>query len=239
VIYRSILTLFLLSMTISCGLQPKQNLGASVKVDINSYADDNALNFKKYLLLPSDENISADSLEYREFSSYIVKVLSEKGFSQVNDISSADLVVFFSYGIGEPKLEYSTRLIPQWGQVGVISNTTGSVYGAGNYAGFSSTTTHTPQYGLTGFTQQVTARTVYSRYFTLFAYSISNQSTESRSLSEVWRLVADSTGNSNDLRFILPMMVAASQDYIAKNSRRKISVNIRERSPSVINLINN
>lgn len=222
----------------SCGILPKKkNMGARVQVEINSYADKEKINLNRYIIYPADENISLGSLEFKEFSSYVKNVLDARGFIEVSDVGQADILLFFSYGIGEPKLEYSTRLIPEWGQVGIVSNTTGSVSGYGNSTRFSSRTSHSPQYGLTGFRQQVTAKTVYTRFVSLFAYSYSSGAKDSKSLSEVWRVVAESTGNSNDLRFIAPLMIAGSADYIAKNSRKRIKVNINENDPKVQRLL--
>jgi hypothetical protein len=50
---------------------------------------------------------------------------------------------------------------------------------------------------------------------------------------QVWKTSAVSTGSSNDLRLVLPYMIAAMKPYLAGNTGRSIQVELKEEDPAV------
>lgn len=117
---------------------------------VSSFAYPNALEKKRYIILPGNKDVEANDLQFVEFTSYIQKILSEKGLEKAISLDSAEIAIFLQYGIGNPQTHQYSYAIPMWGQTGVSSSSTSgtlTTYGrAGTYSG---TTTYTPTYGIT------------------------------------------------------------------------------------------
>lgn len=62
---------------------------------------------KTYTLPSAMKNISSNDIQFKEFGTYVEKVLSKKGYKRVN--KDADLLVRLAFGVGSPKVEVSTR----------------------------------------------------------------------------------------------------------------------------------
>ena len=53
---------------------------------------------------------------------------------------------------------------------------------------------------------------------------------------QLWKTTVTSTGSSGDLRRVFPILVAASQQYIGKNTGQKVEVNLSEGDARVIEI---
>jgi hypothetical protein len=53
---------------------------------------------------------------------------------------------------------------------------------------------------------------------------------------QLWKTTVTSTGSSGDLRRVFPILVAASQQYIGKNTGQKVEVDLYESDESVIEI---
>jgi len=211
-------------------------------IDVDAYGNDSYLNSKKYILASGDSTVNESSLQYIEFSDYIRKILSSKGYIETTSWDDADLMIFFKYGISDPQTFQATRSVPVWGKTGVSSvNTTsqttgsayGSVYGSSNSAygsasGNSTTTTTTnvtPSYGVTGYRQQTSTYTKYFRYVTLYAYDLNEYKVNEKE-KIAWNTIITSDGSSDDLRKVIPYMVTVGASYFGKSSGQKKSLEI-------------
>lgn len=70
------------------------------QIDVDSISTPAANEKKRYLLLPRNKNIPHDDLQYLEFTRYIEKAMGEKGFARVGTPEESEVIVFFTYGIG-------------------------------------------------------------------------------------------------------------------------------------------
>lgn len=68
-------------------------------VAVTSFASSEAQTEKTYVLFPANEEIEGNELEFREFSGYLKRALSERGFSQAKDRKHADVAIFLSYEV--------------------------------------------------------------------------------------------------------------------------------------------
>jgi hypothetical protein len=109
------------------------------------------------------------------------------------------------------------------------SYTTGTISPYGTY---SATTTYTPTYGVTGYTTHTGEYVTYFRFLIADAYDVAAFN-ETNKLVPVWRTTVTSTGSSDDLRRVFPMMAAAAQPYLGTDTARKMRVVLEETSPSV------
>lgn len=194
---------------------------------IDSLAASNALLKKRYILIPGGKGIDVTDLQFQEFSNYLDRSLSESGFVKAGAFENADIAILVSYAIGDPQTYQYTYSLPTYGQTGVSSaNTSGTVSSYGGMANYSSTTSYTPAYGITGSTTHIGTNTVYTRFLVLDAYDVEVYARDKK-LSSVWKSSVVSTGSSNDLRLVMPYMVTAMSPYLGINTGKKIEIHTR------------
>ncbi|PSV00501.1 hypothetical protein [Photobacterium kishitanii] len=210
-----------------------QGCAANYRVQVDSLSDSAVSNKKIYVLLPKGKDVRPTDLRFREFSNYVRKALSQKGFVPANSAADANVVIFLDYAIGDPQTSQYTYSIPTWGQTGVSSSTTyGTLNTYGNTATYSGTTYNTPSYGITGSTTGVGTSTSYTRYVKLSAFDL-DEYRKSGDFKQLWYTNAVSTGSSDDLRQAFPVMIAASSDYISGNTGGYKKVYISETDPKI------
>ncbi len=138
------------------------------------------------------------------------------------------------YGIGNPQNQTYSYALPVFGQTGIASsNTYGTINSYGGYSTYNGTTTYTPTYGITGYQTYVRSATTYFRYFTLDALDLAEYKV-TKGIVPLWKMTVTSTGSSNDLRLVMPVLVAASQPYLATNTERKVRVELHFDDPEVL-----
>jgi hypothetical protein len=163
-----------------------------------------------YVLVPYKEQ--EGSLEFKTYAQAVKQELNAKGFKEVS-FEQAKTVVFIVYGIDTGKQVVSTS--PVFGQTGVSSShTTGMVYGSGDTAVYSGTTTYTPTYGVVG--TSVDTSTVYTRFLML---DIIDKSTSTdKKLNKLYEAKVVSPGTSSQLPAVLPVMIKALfEDFPGKS----------------------
>ncbi len=186
-----------------------------------------------YILLPSEEGVDINNLEFIEFSAYVERALSSKGMTRVNEFNSAETAVFLSYGIGDPEKNNYSYSLPVWGQTGVASSyTTGTVNTYSNTATFTGTTTYVPQYGITGSQSLEGSYTTYTRHIFLTAYDLVEYRQSEKELM-IWDTRIVSTGSSGDLRRVFPVMIAAAINHLGTNTNRILNVTLKEEDDEV------
>lgn len=213
-----------------------------INVDSISSAKEN----KIYVLLPSNKNVKVDDLQFKEYAKYVNRALQRKGFSPAKNFQKANVAIFLGYGIGEPKEHQFTYSLPTWGKTGISSSTTygtsntyGNLNTYGNYGTYSgntnssSTTIYTPTYGITGSTRHSGSYTTYFRFMFLDAVDL-EEFKKSKKTVQLWKTTVTSSGSSSDLRRVFPILVAASKNYIATNTGKKVQVNLLEDDAQVL-----
>jgi hypothetical protein len=205
-------------------------------VNINSISGSN-LNIKnKYFLIPGLKDVNKDDLQFQEFARYVEKALWRKGYVKAASFNEADIAIFMSYGLGEPQVQQYSYSVPTWGQTGVsAAKTFGTLNTYGNSASYNATTTYTPTYGVTGATTQIGTAVTYSRYLELEALDVAEYK-KSNAQKQVWKTMVTSTGSSSDLRQVMPVMVAASSEYIDSNTGKIVAVSLQETDKKVLDL---
>jgi hypothetical protein len=197
-------------------------------VAVDSLASSTAKEKRTYILLPGNQGVTWDDLQFQEYALYLIRVLNTQGFVSAEKAEDADVVIVLSYGIGDPKTQQYSYALPVWGQTGVSSAYTyGTATAFGNSATYSGTTTYTPTYGVTGYTTQVGSVTTYLRYALVTGYDFKAFKESNRQV-QVWRTTITSTGSSGDLRRVFPILIGAAVPYLATNTGRQIPVQLYE-----------
>jgi hypothetical protein len=203
-------------------------------VNVSSIKADNNVG-KTYFIYPADKKVNPNDLLFKEFSDDVKFALKKKGYINVNDDQEADQIILLTYGISDPKTK--TISIPQFGKTGIKSaSTTSNTQIYGNTATTSSTTTFNYDYGVTGYTSY--NKTVYTRVIIISSYDWQKY-LESGEMVQLWQTKILSTGSTGDLRKAFPVLIAASEEYIGKNTEKMISVKIRESSEQARDYANN
>lgn len=201
-------------------------------VNVDSYGYDSDLQKKYCYLQVSDTKINESDLQYKEFYRYIKIILSLKGYTVVDSLKYANVVIMFNYGISDPYTENYLAIVPIYGQTST-STTKGVIdpysSNAVNYSQISTTTTN-PTIGI-----QNRNRTVFLRYANFVAYDYEYYK-KTKKDKIVWQTAISSSGNSSDLRTVFPYLLIASKNYLGRSSGEKKVINIYEKDPDVIKL---
>ena len=204
----------------------------SFNVNVDSISSEDS-NKKSYVLLSGNESVRSNDLQFKEYASYINRALIKQGFIPAITPQNASLAIFLSYGIGAPQTHQYTYSVPVWGQTGVSSSyTTGTINSYGTYSGM---TTYTPSYGVVGSTIETDSYVTYFRYFIMEAIDF-DEFRKSEKQVQLWKTTVTSTGSSGDLRRVFPILVAASQQYIARNTEKEIEVSLHESDENVMEI---
>jgi hypothetical protein len=189
-----------------------------------------------YIVLPLEQDVAENSLEFQEYKRYLDRALAAKDFVQAADTSSADIALLFGYGIGDPQTRNYSYSLPVFGQTGVSgSTTTGTISTYGSNSTFSGTTTYTPTYGITGYNNISGSTSVYTRHFTVTAYDWQTYLATQEEIV-LWQTAVVSTGFSGDLRRVMPIIIAAGQAYLGDDTGQAVSLTLYETDDDVIRI---
>lgn len=189
---------------------------AHIEVLVDSISDGSPANGSKCFILPSSKETSPDDLQFREYASCVAKALVFKGYTVTEDKSDANLIVFLDYGMGEPEERTATYTEPVYGKTGVSSSTTTSE-GYGNYY-----TTYQPSYGVVGSETKSYTYDIFTRYIGIQAYKVKSKRNKEKP-KQLWKTTIVSSGPNGDLRFVFPIMIGASMEYIGENTGQAIT----------------
>ncbi|MEM8727275.1 MAG: hypothetical protein AAGE99_00970 [Chlamydiota bacterium] len=196
----------------------------SYNVSVDAICSPTSLEKKKYFLFSKNESDQESNLQDLEFSSYTDNALRQKKFIKTDDITQADIAIFFSYGISEPVVY--TYDVPIIGKTGISSST---ISGKFDYFGnYSETTDYTPKYGITGYRTEKS--TIFYRYLTISGFDLEKyeQTGDFQEAKEIWKTRVTSWGASSDLRKIFPILLNVGKGYFGANTRGKIEIDVYE-----------
>lgn len=220
---------FFLSGLMSC-VAPPQTQPMLVQVQVDAYAAKNqtfeGMSYRLYSGFPDSVEESRSQVEtfiHEELTTYVENALAEAGFQEAAQESEADLAIFFTYGVSEPKTFEWQAVIPIYRQSGVSSKTTtGESRTYQNHyrstTQFSSQTYYTPRYEVTGSRSISKSETYYIRHLNVSGYYMADVQTDSAPPLQ-WTTTATSTGSSEELRKIFPYIAYSTIVYLGKSSK--------------------
>jgi hypothetical protein len=136
--------------------------------------------------------------------------LSERGYRRT-DLSAADMAIFIAYGINSAGVRNYAYSLPEYG-----TNTfSGSSIGSGGMTTFSGTSSGVVgSRTVAGSTQDFT-RTLMVDVVDYAHYKNSGQ------IVSLWKGDITSTGASNDLRLVMPMLVDSGFRHFGENTKKE------------------
>ncbi|UTM57068.1 hypothetical protein L4174_014910 [Photobacterium sp. CCB-ST2H9] len=224
----------LLILVLFLGLSGCSTLGQpTFNVVVDSLTSGTAQHQKTYVLLPGNAGVSVNDLQFREYSTYLVRVLQAKGYVAATTPESAEQAIFLSYGIGEPQTQHYSYQLPTWGQTGVaFANSYKTTSTFGSMTSQTGTTMNTPSYGITGYQTYTASETTFLKYVQIEGVAFDKNS-RSETPVPLWKTTATSSDASDDLRRVFPVLVAASAPYLAANTGQKVHVALTESDAAV------
>lgn len=216
---RTVLLMIVSLLLVACATTPQP---MQVHSEVDALATSDAEAKRRFVILPGNKDIKEQDLQFIEFKAYVEKVLGNRGFIKADTLQNGDVVLFLSYGVGEPQAYQYSYDVPVWYDMGFYPYYRRYRF----YSGMSA------QY----YTQRIATYLVYRRYVSLEAYDMAAY-LKQQTPQQLWKINVQSQGPSNDLRLTLPYMVAAMQPYIATNTGHMLSVDIDEYNPLLKDLL--
>ena len=89
--------------------------GGQFHVNVSSLASSSADEKGSYFLLPGNDGVTFEDLQFQEYAAYVKRILDAQGFIYEPNVENADVAVALSYGIGDPRTTQYTYSLPVWG----------------------------------------------------------------------------------------------------------------------------
>jgi hypothetical protein len=161
--------------------------------------------------------------------------LSGRGLYEAPANTKPDLVVDLDYGVGPPQMRKETVSEPVYitipGQIRTERVQVGTD-SQGRPIYQTVTVQDPPTTEFAGFREYIVTVVVYEKYLKLSARE-NKEPVEGRPAQEVWTVDVTSEGESRDIRKNLPVLVAASIDYIGKDSQGQKTIRIKDSNSDI------
>jgi hypothetical protein len=229
----SITIIFIAFLLVGC--TPK------ISVRIDSIMDPVApVREKRYVLHSAVKEIPVDDLYFREHSGYFRQILKQQGYREVQDRESADMVIYFDYGMSGGKVIHHTYTRPVYATVGgeTIDVTERRVDASGKTTSRRTRSVFIPPRDyVVGMTTERETYTLYTAHAVLEAKAI-KPGDETKDGRTLWKTIITTTSRSDDLRRLMPMLAIASAPYLGTNTRGVQTVDLGENDPRVLEMRN-
>jgi hypothetical protein len=183
---------------------------------------------RSYIFMPTDKDVKSGDLRFMEYAAYIEKALAWKGYRKASNADEANIIIYVTYGVGEPKEHSYAYSVPLYGIINppkLIGNP--PPVSPGTPPGNPPFGSYNPVYGIVGSTTKYDSYTTYFRYCKIEAFDL-KLLRESGVERQLWSTIITSTGKSDDLRQAMPYMIAGAKDYIATDTLRKVEISVPE-----------
>jgi hypothetical protein len=207
----------------------------STEVKIDSLAKPKAEEAISYKIHHTNPQVSEDSLRNKEAVGFVRTALSGKGMYETTDASRADLVLDVDYGVGPPQTRRETVSEPVYitlpGEVRTERVQVGTDRN-GNPIYQTVTYQDPPRTELAGYRDYVITTVVYEKYLRMSARE-NKPAVEGQPAAEVWTVDVTSEGQSKDIRKTLPVLAAASIDYVGKDSHGQKVIHLKDNDKDI------
>jgi hypothetical protein len=200
------------------------------QVKVDALAKPNAEEAISYEIKNRNPLIADDSLRYKEAANMVKTALSGKGLYEAPPNVKPDIIVDLDYGVGPPQMRKETVSEPVYitvpGQIRTERVQVGTD-SQGRPIYQTITVQDAPTTEFAGFREYVITVVVYEKYLKLSARE-NKEMEEGRPPQEVWTIDVISEGESRDIRKSLPVLAAASIEYIGKDTQGQKTVRIKD-----------
>lgn len=189
---------------------------------------------QSYKLKSKDPRLGEENLRYREAAEFVKTALSGKGLYEAPSEEKADMIVELDFGMDSPRSKMERVSVPVYAQVGggVRYDSVPVTDARGNTTFRTVAVYEPPRSELIGYDDVPRMITMYEKYLKITARE-NKSANEGRPPSELWSIHASAEDESKDLRKYLPIMAAATVDYIGQDSSHQTVVKVKADGPGV------
>ena len=208
---------------------------STTEVKIDSLSKPKAEEVISYSIHNNNPLVAEDSLRYKEAVGFVKTALSGKGLYEAPDAQKADIVVSVDYGVSPPEVRRETVPEPIYRTKPGAVHTEPIQIGTdpkGNPIYGTATQEEPTTTEIIGYRDRVTTSIVYEKYLRLSARD-NKPVAEGVPPTDIWTIDAACEGESHDLRANLPLIVAATIDYIGKDTHGQKTIRIKDSNPDV------
>jgi hypothetical protein len=183
---------------------------------------------QSYQLKSKNPALGEENLRYKEAADFVRTALSGKGLYEAPDPDAADIVVEVDFGMEAPRTKIERVSVPVYAQVGggVRYDTVPVVDARGNTSFRTVAVYQPPRSELIGYDKSPRHVTIYEKYLRITARE-NKPASEGRPPNELWSVTATAEDESKDLRKYLPIMAAATGDYIGRDTGQQAVVRVK------------
>lgn len=194
------------------------------RVKLSSFSDNIGRQGASYFIVPGSDKINPNDFLFKDLKIYISEALKSHGMLVVEDINSADYLIFANFGISDPEVSVETIsrpiVIPVY-----TPGTTTNVYGSyGNRLGSIQTDGQwSSQYA--GNNTETYKTVSYNRWLNIEAINYRHWKS-TKEIVPVWKILTQSAGPGGDIRLVLPLLALGITNYINKDSGTQLNFTI-------------
>jgi hypothetical protein len=183
-----------------------------------------------YQIKTTNPDLDPESLRYKEAERLVKTALSGKGLYEAPKPEMADMIVNLDYGISPPKVTREVHSEPMYvtvpGQVYTqtvvvgVDKSGNPVYGTAIYQ-------DPPRSEYVGDREIVETVVVYEKYLRLSARE-NKPTAEGQPPADIWTVDVSTEGENRDLRKALPVLAAATIEYVNKDTQGQKTVKLKD-----------
>lgn len=206
------------------------------RVKVDALSRDDAAERISYRIRTNNPSIDEDTLRHKEAAGFVKTALSGRGLYEAPSEEMADMIIEIDYGIGPPKMVQRVHSEPIMRRVPGQTYQEVVVIGVNPQTGQPITAVRTYREPdreiMVGMRDYVTNHVVYEKFMRMGARE-NSPIVEGRPPPQVWLVDVSTEGESDDLRKHLPVLAAATIDYIDRETEGRVTVRLKADSPDV------
>lgn len=208
----------------------------SHRVNVDALSREDAAERISYRIRTNNPAIDEDTLRHQEAANFVKTALSGRGLYEAPSEETADMIIEIDYGIGPPKMKQRIHSEPIMRRVPGRTYQEVVVIGINPQTGQPITAVQTYREPdreiMVGMRDYVTNYVVYEKFMRMGARE-NGPVVEGQPPPQVWLVDVSTEGESDDLRKHLPVLAAATIDYIDRETEGRVTVRLKADSPDV------
>ncbi|MFM1746635.1 MAG: hypothetical protein RLZZ188_301 [Verrucomicrobiota bacterium] len=205
------------------------------ELKVDSIAKPRAADAISYEVRNKNPLVADDSLRFKEAAGFVKTALSGRGMYEAPPNTKADMIIDVDYGVSPPKVKQEMVSEPVYvtvpGQIRTERIQVGTD-SQGRPIYQTVTVQDPPTTQFAGFREYMVTLTVYEKYLKMSARE-NKEATEGKPAPEIWTVDISSEGESRDVRKHLPILVAASIDYVGKDSQGQKTIRLKDNASDI------
>jgi len=200
------------------------------EVTVDALAKPEAEKAISYQIVSQNPVRPAESLRHLETEIYVRTALSGKGLYEAPEKVEPDVIIDLDYGISAPMLRRETMSKPVWVRRTIQSHTQSVLTGAsprGNSTRRHRTASRPKSLELGGYRNYRVTTVVYEKFLRMSARE-NSPVVEGQPPVELWSIDVTSEGKRRDLRRQMPVLVAATIEYIGTDTQGSRQIRLKD-----------